>query len=96
MSEIADFLPVKTDKPTFYCTVWKDKCKCIKVIESPKFTPRTKHITSKYHYFREFVPNGIFGNHNQPHWYLVANDRQLDQTTGWAQDFIPKKETMSW
>ena len=58
MYEITDFLPVKTNKPTFYCTVWKDNCKFTKVSENPKFTPRTKHITSKYHYFREFVPNG--------------------------------------
>ena len=58
MTEISDFLPVKSDKPKFYCTVWEDNRSCIKVAESPKFTPRTKHIALKYHHFRRFVHDG--------------------------------------
>ena len=58
MTEISDFLPIKSDKPNFYCTVWEDNRSCIKVAESPKFTPRTKHIALKYHHFRRYVSDG--------------------------------------
>jgi hypothetical protein len=58
MTEISDFLPIKSDKPKFYCTVWEDNRSCIKVAESPKFTPRTKHIALKYHHFRRYVSDG--------------------------------------
>lgn len=40
------------------CTTWEDNHSCIKVAESPKFTPRTRHIALKYHHFRQFVSNG--------------------------------------
>ena len=57
MGEIKSFLPVKKSKLKFFCTVWEDNRSCIKVAESPKFTPRTKHIALKYHHFRQFVAN---------------------------------------
>ena len=55
MKEIQEFLPVSKDKPKFFCTVWEDNRSTIKVAESPKYTPRTKHIALKYHHFRQFV-----------------------------------------
>ena len=58
VSEIKEFLPVTNAEPKFFCTVWEDNRSCIKVAESPKFTPRTKHIALKYHHFRQFVSNG--------------------------------------
>jgi len=58
MSEISAFLPVNNNKPEMICTTWEDNRSCIKVAESPKFTPRTKHIALKYHHFRQFVSNG--------------------------------------
>jgi len=57
ISKIGQFLPIN-DEPKFFCTVWEDNRSCIKVAESPKFTPRTKHIALKYHHFRQFVSNG--------------------------------------
>ena len=41
--------------PAMKCTTWEDNRSCIEVAESPKFTPRTKHIALKYHHFRQFV-----------------------------------------
>ena len=58
MGEIKTFLPVTEKDPDFFCTVWEDNRSTIKVAESPKFTPRTKHIALKYHHFRQFVSNG--------------------------------------
>ncbi len=58
MREIHDVFPLKERKPNFYCRVWEDNRSCIKVAESPKFTPRTKHIALKYHHFRQYVSDG--------------------------------------
>ena len=58
MEEMRNFLPVRDDEPKFFCKVWEDNRGCIKVAESPKFTPRTKHIALKYHHFRRFVSDG--------------------------------------
>ena len=60
MSELNFFLPKELNEkqPHFFCTVWEDNRSCIRVAESPKFTPRTKHIALKYHHFRRFVSDG--------------------------------------
>ena len=57
MNDIQDFLPANDSPPKMICTAWEDNRSCIKVAENPKFTPRTKHIALKYHYFRLFVHN---------------------------------------
>ena len=56
--EIGHLLPVHPAKPKVICTTWEDNRSCIRVAESPKFTPRTKHIALKYHHFRQFVHDG--------------------------------------
>ena len=58
MEEINQVLPLQHNHPKFFCKVWEDNRSCIKVAESPKFTPRTKHIALKYHHFRQFVKDG--------------------------------------
>ncbi len=58
LKEIHDVFPLQESKPEFYCQVWEDNRSCIKVAESPKFTHQTKHISLKYHHFRQFVSNG--------------------------------------
>ena len=62
MEEIHQVIPLVDNDPKFYCKVWEDNSSCIKVAESPKFTPRTKHIALKYHHFRQFVKNGTIKN----------------------------------
>ena len=57
MNDIRNFLPVNDNPPRMKCTAWEDNRSCIRVAESPKFTPRTKHIALKYHHFRQFVLN---------------------------------------
>ena len=59
MKEIRPLLPVKDTLPEIICTTWEDNRSCIKVAESPKFTPRTKHIALMYHHFRQFVNKTI-------------------------------------
>ena len=57
MMEVNDIFTLNHSKPVFHCKVFEDNNSCIKVAESPKFTPRTKHIAIKYHHFRSFVAN---------------------------------------
>ncbi len=55
VKEIHDVIPLPSSKPTFFCKVFEDNRSCIKVTKSPKFMHRTKHISLKYHHFRQFV-----------------------------------------
>ena len=53
--EVGEVFPLNNPKPKFHCKVFEDNRSCIRVAESPKFTPRTKHIAIKYHHFRKHV-----------------------------------------
>ena len=53
--EVGNVFPLNNPKPKFHCKVFEDNRSCIRVAESPKFTPRTKHIAIKYHHFRKHV-----------------------------------------
>ena len=55
MVEVGDIFPLHNPKPKFHCKVFEDNNSCIRVAESPKFTPRTNHIAIKYHHFRKNV-----------------------------------------
>ncbi len=55
MMEVGDIFTLHNPKPVFHCKVFEDNNSCIRVAESPKFTPRTKHIAIKYHHFRSYV-----------------------------------------
>ena len=45
----------------FQCTLYEDNTSCITIAGTHKFTPRTKHISLKYHWFRSFTkgPNKL-------------------------------------
>jgi len=43
---------------TYRSKVYEDNKGCVDVIKSPKVNPRTRHISIKYHHFREHVTNG--------------------------------------
>ena len=58
MMEVGKIFPLHNPVPKFHCKVFEDNRSCIKVAESPKFTPRTKHIAIKYHHFRSYVADG--------------------------------------
>jgi hypothetical protein len=55
MMEEGEIFKLHNLKPVFHYKVFEDNNSCIRVAESPKFTPRTKHIAIKYHHFRSFV-----------------------------------------
>jgi hypothetical protein len=64
MAEIGNILDVFSPKPKVHCKVFEDNMSCIKVAESPKFTPCTKHIAIKYHHFRKHVADGTVTIHH--------------------------------
>lgn len=58
-TEINVIFPANVMKPKMYCKVFEDNEACISMANSPKFTPRTKHIALKYHHFRHWVDNNL-------------------------------------
>ena len=41
--------------PTTQCTLFEDNSGALKLANTPKMRPRTRHIDVKYHHFREYV-----------------------------------------
>ncbi len=64
MQEIGRVFEFFNPKPKFHCKVFEDNASCIKVAESPKFTPRKKHSAIKYHHFCKFVSDGTVTIHH--------------------------------
>ena len=58
LKEVNAVFPVHVKTPTFVCKVHEDNQLCITMATSQKFSPRTKHITLKYHHFCSFVKDG--------------------------------------
>jgi hypothetical protein len=42
-------------KPKIHCKAFKDNAGALELAKMPKLRPRTKHIATKYHHFREYV-----------------------------------------
>ena len=55
MMEVGGIFELHNPTPKLHCKVFEDNRSCIRVAESPRFTPRTKHIAIKYHHFRKHV-----------------------------------------
>jgi hypothetical protein len=51
MKELHTIFPVHINKLNFFCKVHEDNQSTTRMETSDKFTPRTKHIALKYHYF---------------------------------------------
>ena len=59
LTEINKVFPDHVKTPTFVCKVHEDNQSCITMATLQKFTPRTKHITLKYHHFCSHVKCGV-------------------------------------
>ena len=58
LTEISVILPIYNPDPKVKCKVFEDNESCIAMAKAHKFTPRTKHISIKYHHFRSYVDRG--------------------------------------
>ena len=76
MEEIHPVFPVHIKTPNFKCKVHEDNQSCIKMANSDKFTPRTKHIALKYHHFKSHVKRGIIDIQ-----YCRTEDQKADLLT---------------
>ena len=55
MEEINRIFPLHMPKPIVHCDVYEDNA----MAKRRRFSPRTKHISVKYHHFRQFVDKSI-------------------------------------
>ena len=55
LQELAKVLHILDKVPTTHSSVFEDNNGALELAREPKYRPRTKHITIKYHYFREHV-----------------------------------------
>ena len=60
---INETFPIHKPTPVIHCKVWEDNNGTISLAQSQKFSPRTKHISIKYHHFREHVSKRIISIH---------------------------------
>jgi hypothetical protein len=64
VAEVADSL---LDDPTFltktYSSVFEDNTGALLLAQTPRMSPRSKHIAVPYHFFREHVANGTIQIH---------------------------------
>ncbi len=83
LQELHLVFPVHIKKPNFHCKVHEDNQSCIKMAQSDKFTPQTKHIALKYHHFRRYVKRGEIAIH-----YCPTDDQKADLLTKPLSDNI--------
>ncbi len=50
---------VACNEPVIYCKVFEDNSRALELARLPKLRPRTKHINTCYHHFREHVRKGL-------------------------------------
>jgi hypothetical protein len=63
LNEINEIFPVHKLTPQIHCKVWEDNNGALSLAQNQKFSPRTKHISIKYHHFREHVNKGTISIH---------------------------------
>ena len=63
LEEIKEVFPIHTPTPEIHCKVWEDNNGALSLAQNQKFSPRTKHISIKYHHFRDHVNRGTVTIH---------------------------------
>ena len=58
IEELSDVFNLKREKPKIFCTVFEDNNGALELAKTPRMRPRTKHISLKYHHFRQQVKDG--------------------------------------
>ena len=51
IKELAEVLPIITEKSKVHNIVFEDNNSCIELVKCPRMRPRTNHIGFKYHHF---------------------------------------------
>jgi hypothetical protein len=59
LKEMKSFgIPISSSTPKIYCKLFEDNAGAIQLTKVPKMRPGTRHISQKYHHFREWVKSG--------------------------------------
>ena len=59
MNELIPTLEMDHTQPIMKYTVFEDNQSTIATVKAPSMLPRTKHISLKYHHFRQHVQQGL-------------------------------------
>jgi hypothetical protein len=86
--------PVRTTQSRVHCRVFEDNSGALEMAQTHKYRPRTKHISTKLHHFRDYVARKEITIHpidtkQQPADFLTKplNESQLT---------IHRKTVMGW
>ena len=55
LKEIKPYMNLQIKDSQMFCTIHENNTSCITMAQSQRFTPRTKHISLKYHWFKSFL-----------------------------------------
>jgi hypothetical protein len=84
----------KTQAPILRCKIFEDNNGAVEMANVPKMRPRTKHLNIKYHFFWQFVQQGILSVRH------IAGEKQLAYVLTKALEFTTfarhRKEIMGW
>jgi len=54
---------IASTTPRIHCKVFEDNSGAIEIATHHKYRPRTKHINTQYHHFRQYVDSGEISIH---------------------------------
>ena len=70
---VSSVFGMKCDLRYSYTTTFEDNKGSIELSKEPKYRPRTKHISIKWHHFREYIKRGT-----SKIVYIETNEQQVD------------------
>jgi hypothetical protein len=64
LDEMQNFgFPIRTAKTKVHCKVFEDNSGALEIAKVHKYRPRTKHLNTKLHHFRDYVNRSIISIH---------------------------------
>ena len=58
LKELTRHMSIEEVSPVINCTVFEDNNGALELANLPRMRPRTRHIATKYHFFRSYVQSG--------------------------------------
>ena len=94
MLEVSSVFGMKCDSCQSYTATFEDNKGAIELAKEPKYRPQTKHISMKWHHFREHIKQGT-----SKIFYIETNEQQTDIMTkpsAKPQFEYLSKQIMAW
>ena len=58
LKELTSHMSIQDISPVINCSVFEDNNGALELAQLPRMRPRTRHIATKYHFFRSYVQSG--------------------------------------